>query len=131
MFRAHPILGAGLGGYWAEVPTYHQASGVTTPQQAHNDYLELLASAGVVGAALLAWFALALVKQARQNVRASEGLQRAASLGAIVGLTGVSVPSIVDFGLHITVNGLVFVALLAIISLDRIPHESGHRRKLT
>lgn len=129
MFRAHPILGAGLGGYWAEVPNYHQASGVTTPQQAHNDYLELLASAGVAGAALLVWFVLALVKQARQNVRAGEGLQRAASLGAIVGLTGVSVHSLVDFGLHITVNGLVFVALLAIISLDRIPHESGDRRK--
>lgn len=125
MFKAHPIVGAGLGGYWAEVPTYHQASGVTTPQQAHNDYLELLASAGVVGAGILAWFAVALIRQARQNVRDSEGLQRAASLGALVGIAGVSVHSIVDFGLHITVNGIVFIALLAIISLDRMPRATN------
>jgi len=129
MFKTHPIVGAGLGGYWAEFPTYHQASGVTTPQQAHNDYLELLASGGIVGAALLIWFAVALVKQAGRNVRTSEGLQRAASLGAIVGLAGVGVHSIVDFGLHITVNALVFMALLAIISLAPIPKASHLRVK--
>ncbi len=124
MFKAHPIAGAGLGGYWSELPLYHEASGVTTPQQAHNDYLELLSSGGILGAALLVWFAVALVKQAWQNVSTSEGFQRAASLGAIVGLAGVAVHSIVDFGLHITVNALVFVALLAIISLEPIPRDS-------
>ena len=127
MFKAHPIVGAGLGGYWAEVPAYHQASGVTTPQQAHNDYLELLSSAGVLGAALFVWFAVVLVKQARQSVRRNEGFQRAVTLGAIVGLAGVGVHSIVDFGLHITVNALVFVALLAIISLAPIPKVSHLR----
>lgn len=121
MFKAHPIVGAGLGGYWAEFPAYHQASGVTTPQQAHNDYLELLSSGGILGAALFVWFAVALVKQARQSVRENEGFQRAASLGAIIGLAGVGVHSIVDFGLHITENALVFMALLAIISLAPIP----------
>jgi O-antigen ligase len=127
MFKAHPIAGAGLGGYWAEVPYYHQASGVTTPQQAHNDYLELLASGGLPGAALFIWFAVVLIKQARRSVRASEGFQRAASLGAIVGLAGVSVHSIVDFGLHITANALVFVALLAIISLEPLSQTSHFR----
>jgi O-antigen ligase len=127
MFKAHPIVGAGLGGYWAEVPAYHRASGVTTPQQAHNDYLELLSSAGVLGAAVFVWFAVALVKQARQSVRRNEGFQRAVTLGAIVGLAGVGVHSIVDFGLHITVNALVFMALLAIISLAPIPKVSHLR----
>ena len=129
MFKAHPIAGAGLGGYWAEVPRYHEASGVTTPQQAHNDYLELLASGGIVGAGLFVWFAISLIKQARQNFRSSEGFQRAASLGAMVGLAGVGVHSIVDFGLHITINGLVFVALLAIISLAPMPHTKRFRPK--
>jgi O-antigen ligase len=127
MFQAHPFFGVGLGGYWAEFPKYHQASGVTTPQQAHNDYLELLCSAGILGAGLFVWFAVALVKQARKSVRANEGFQRAATLGAIVGLAGVGVHSIVDFGLHITVNALAFVALLAILSLAPIPRESHPR----
>ncbi len=120
MFKAHPIAGAGLGGFWAEVPVYHPASGVLTPQQAHNDYLELLASGGILGAVLFIWFAIALIKQARQSVNASEGFQRAVLLGAIIGVVGVGVHSIVDFGLHITINAQVFAVLLAIISLKTV-----------
>ena len=118
MFVKHPIAGAGLGGYWAELPSFHEGSGVLTPQQAHNDYLEVLASAGLIGAVLLVWFAIVLVKQTRRSIRASEGFQRAVSLGAIVGLAGIAVHSVVDFGLHITVNALVLMALLAILSLN-------------
>ena len=117
MFKAHPIAGAGLGGYWAEVPRYHAASGILTPQQAHNDYLELLASGGVLGVALLVWFTIAIVRQARQSVITADGFQRAVLLGAIISVVGAGVHSIVDFGLHITINALVFVALLGIISL--------------
>src|SRR5258708_27652372 len=97
MFKAHPIAGAGLGGVWAEVPVFHQASGALTPQQAHNDFLELLASGGIFGAALFIWFAVALIRGARRSVRTSEGFQRAVSLGAIIGLVCVAVQSIVDF----------------------------------
>src|SRR3989442_6428129 len=50
----------------------HEGSGVLTPQQAHNDYLEVLASAGLIGAVLLVWFAIVLVKQTRRSIRASE-----------------------------------------------------------
>lgn len=128
MFKARPIAGAGLGGYWAAVPVYHSASGVLTPQQAHNDYLELLASGGIVGAGLFVWFIVALIRQARQSVSASMGLQRAVVLGTIISLVGVSVHSIVDFGLHITINALVFVVLLAILSLKTMDRESSHSR---
>lgn len=124
MFKAHPMAGAGLGGYWAEVPIYHPASGFSTPQQAHNDYLELLASGGVLGAALFVWFAVVLVRQARQSVNAGEGFQRAVLLGAIISIVGVGVHSIVDFGLHITINALVFVVLLGIISLNKLQPTS-------
>jgi O-antigen ligase len=117
MFKAHPITGAGLGGYWAEVPQFHQASGRLTPQQAHNDYLEVLASGGIAGLGLLIWFAIVVVRQARQALTATDGFQRAVASGAIIGLVGVAVHSMVDFGLHITANALVFVALLAILSL--------------
>jgi O-antigen ligase len=120
MFKAHPILGAGFGGYWAEVPVFHQASGRLTPQQAHNDYLEVLASGGLVGIAVLVWFAIALVSQTRKTLKATHGFQRAVARGAMIALVGVAVHSIVDFGLHITVNALVFVALLAILSLGAL-----------
>jgi len=124
MFKAHPIAGAGLGGYWAEVPRYHAASGVLTPQQAHNDYLELLASGGVLGAALFVWFSIVLIRQARESLTNADGFQRAVLLGAMISLVGAGVHSMVDFGLHITVNALVFVVLLGIVSLKKMPGES-------
>jgi O-antigen ligase len=128
MFKAHPIAGAGLGGFWAEVPVYHSASGVLTPQQAHNDYLELVASGGLLGAALFIWFAAVFIRQARFSVKAAEGFQRAVSLGAIISVAGVGVHSIVDFGLHITINALVFAALLGILSLEPMRRASTGAR---
>jgi len=120
MFKAHPLAGAGFAGYWAEIPQYHEASGVLTPQQAHNDYLEILASGGAIGAVLLVWFGITLVKQARKALQSRDPFYNAVCLGTIIGIVGVSVHSIFDFGLHITINALIFVALLAILSLEAI-----------
>lgn len=124
MFKAHPIMGAGFSGYWAEVPLFHQASGRLTPQQAHNDYLEVLASGGVVGVGLLVWFAIVVIRQARNALSVTDGFQRAVASGAIIALVGVAVHSLVDFGLHITVNALVFVALVAILGLKAMTPPS-------
>ncbi len=131
MARAHPIAGAGLGGYWAEVPKYHDASGVQTPQQAHNDYLELLASGGIIGAAIFVWFVVLLIRKAR-TIDGLSGFQRGAALGAVLGIFGIGVHSVVEFGLHITINALVFMMLLAILSLERIKQRSkmqAHRNR--
>jgi O-antigen ligase len=112
LFAAHPILGAGLGGYWIAITQYHDASGTLTPQEAHNDYLELLASGGVVGFALGIWFFVSVVRSARKSLWTSSGSLRAVRLGAILGLAGVGVHSLVDFGLHLMGNAVVFLALI-------------------
>jgi O-antigen ligase len=52
MARAHPLAGAVWAGSGRD-SVYHDASGLQTPQQAHNDYLELLASGGIIGVAIL------------------------------------------------------------------------------
>lgn len=120
MARAHPLAGAGLGGYWAEIPLYHDASGLQTPQQAHNDYLELLASGGVIGAAIFIWFGVLLIKAGRRVARNYSDFQRAAAYGAVLGIVGIGVHSLVEFGLHITINAMVFMLLLSILNLERI-----------
>jgi O-antigen ligase len=132
MARAHPLSGAGLGGFWAELPQYHDASGTSTPQQAHNDYLELLASAGLVGAAILIWFVVLLVRSSRSAFQQQSGFQRGAAIGSILGLIGIAVQSLVEFGLHVTINALVFMILLAILSLPKIDQPrlaQGHRSR--
>jgi len=112
--KARPIVGAGFGGYWIAITKYHNASGSFTPQEAHNDYLELLASGGIIGCALVVWFAVRLVKAARKNLQAPDRFVRAAALGAVTGMFGVMIHSFVDFGLHITINALIFCCLIVI-----------------
>ena len=114
MFAAHPILGVGMDGYWVAVPAFHDASGTATPQEAHNDYLELLASGGLVGLAIGVWFAAAVFTRTRENLRSPDRFRRAACFGASIGLVGVAVHSLVDFGLHVIVNALVFTTLIVI-----------------
>lgn len=119
MFAAHPVLGVGMGAYWVAVPAFHNASGILTPQEAHNEYLELLASGGLVGFAIGVWFLIAVAKKARANLGSPHRLRRAACLGASIGIAGVAVHSLVDFGLHMIVNALVFTTLIVIATSDQ------------
>ena len=119
MFTAHPILGVGLGGYWAAITAYHDASGVMTPQEAHNDYLELLSSGGLVGLAIGIWFVVSLFRAVKVNLNSDDRFQRAVSFAAVVGMTGVAVHSLVDFGLHLLVNAFVFL-ILVMVATKRI-----------
>lgn len=127
MFAAHPILGVGMGAYWVAVPAFHDASGTLTPQEAHNDYLELLASGGLVGLAIGIWFLLAVAKKAKANLGSSDRLRRAACLGACIGIAGVAVHSLVDFGLHMLVNALVFTTLIVIATSEQPWHTEAIR----
>ena len=123
MFEAHPVFGVGLGGYWTAITAYHNASGILTPQEAHNDYLELLASGGVVGFALGVWFAMAVYRLTRENLKSGSRFGRAACFGATLGITGVAVHSLVDFGLHMMANALIFV-ILVMIATARIESKT-------
>lgn len=118
LIKAHPVTGVGFGAYWVAVPEYHDASGRVTPQEAHNDYLELLASGGMIGLALGAWFVVVLIRMALRHLRTQDSFRRAACFGALAGLFGLAVHSLFDFGLHVTVNALIFVALVVIATLD-------------
>ncbi len=113
MFEEHPVAGVGFGGYWVAVSRHHRGSGGLVPQQAHNDYLEILASGGIVGALLVALFILLLVRLAAPRLRAGSPFARAVCLGALTGLFGVCVHSLVEFGLHVPSNAFAAVALCA------------------
>ena len=114
MFAANPIFGVGMGGYWAAVPEFHDASGTMRPQEAHNDYLELLASGGLFGIGISIWFVVAVLRRTRDNLQSPNRFRRAACFGAAIGITGVAVHSLVDFGLHMMVNALIFTTLIVI-----------------
>ncbi|HEV2916064.1 MAG TPA: O-antigen ligase family protein [Pyrinomonadaceae bacterium] len=138
LIESHPFAGSGFGGYWIAITPYHNASGFYTPQRAHNDYLEILAGGGLIGACLAAWFFYELARRMRMRLRSADAGARAASFGAAVGLFGVGLHSIFDFGLHITANALICIVLISIatahippegnMTKERRPHAKSRRR---
>jgi len=108
MFAAHPIAGVGFGGYWIAITAYHDASGSLTPQEAHNEYFEVLSSGGLIGFAIFVWFAVMVTRRIQTNLIINDAVH----FGAIVGITGVVVHSLVDFGLHLLSNALMFLVLI-------------------
>ncbi len=116
----NPILGVGFAGYSMAIPSYLNSSGEWMLEQAHNDYLELQASGGLVGAALCLWFFASFVTVARQRLRAAPPFLQAIRCGALAGLFAVAMHSLFDYGLHITINTLVcaILVVLAVKSFD-------------
>jgi O-antigen ligase len=124
--KDHKLAGAGFGAYWVAISKYYDAPGKLKPYEAHNDYLEVLASGGLIGAALVAWFIVALVRRARTRLlRSNDSFRRTACLAALAGLFGVAVHSLVDFGLQITVNGLICAVLIVIATVDERVEEKS------
>ena len=119
LFEAHPIAGSGFGGFSAAITKYHQKSGgAAILGQAHNDYLEILTSGGLIGAALSMWFVLGLYKLVATRIHSDSGFLRAARAGGMIGVFGVAIHSLVEFGLHVPGNSVVLLALLAISIVD-------------
>ncbi len=115
LIAERPFLGAGFGAYKTAITKFDRTNGNATLAQAHNDYLEILANGGIVGAILFAAFAgLVLYRFAGNLGRAVDRERAAYTFGALVGIFGVMVHNLVDFGLHVMVNALVFIALIVI-----------------
>jgi O-antigen ligase len=118
LIKERPLAGSGFGAYRIAISRHYEASGDTVPHQAHNDYLDLIAAGGVIGVALIGWFFVLWIRKARSGLFAKNHLRRAASFGALAGLSAVAVHSALDFGLQFTTNALLFTVLLAIPIMD-------------
>ena len=128
LIKAHPVTGSGFGAYGVAIPEHHNSSGEVVPREAHNDYLELLANGGIVGGLIGLWFLVALIRRVREEFRSRDVFRRAVCFGAMVGIFGVATHSLVDFGLHITFNAIVFLVLVVIATMDwsAANHEESH-----
>jgi O-antigen ligase len=125
LIKDHWLVGVGFGGYWIAISGYHRASGAVTPQEAHNDYLELLASGGLVGVLLVAWFLLLFARRVKGVWKVASGYRKAAAFGALVGICGVGIHSLFDFGIHVPINAMVLAALMVIVVVGGVNSERG------
>ncbi|MEP6903735.1 MAG: O-antigen ligase family protein, partial [Actinomycetota bacterium] len=63
IFENYPLFGAGLDAFGTAFPHYDTWNGNLRVEQAHNDYLQILADAGILGFLCIASFVFLLLKK--------------------------------------------------------------------
>lgn len=126
MIKAHPVAGVGLGAFPFAYPRYDLSSGSQRVEQAHNDYLQVLADGGVIGGVLALAFLELLFLHGFLQMNTRDQRRRALVLGALTGCFAMAIHSFVDFNLQVTANAQLFLALCA---LATTPIERASERR--
>ncbi len=118
-----PLLGTGLGTFRDAFPLEQVAPRDTMPWHAHNDWLELVATTGVVGTLVVVAGLVVLVRamlhRLDERLRSED---RAAALAAVGALASVGLHSLVDFGLTMPANAVALAILVgAALGVQRPP----------
>jgi O-antigen ligase len=132
MFFDHPLAGTGVGSLVAVYPRYETLYDGKVVDHVHNDYMELLAETGILGALCGLVFLWLLFRQARNCFAAEQGhFSRAIHAGAIAALCGLLLHSLVDFNLHIPSNALLFLLQAHLATTTPLPSEGAPTRRRT
>jgi len=108
-----PILGTGLGSFRAAFPMVQPEGRQWLWRHAHSDWLELGATAGLLGFGLVLAGLVAVARRlARLLVAGERSEDRGAALAAAGALVAVGLHSFVDFGLTIPANAVTLAALV-------------------
>jgi O-antigen ligase len=104
---AHPIFGCGLGTYGSAIQQFRNSAPLGLVQFAHNDYLQIVAEMGGLGAipwfVFGAWVLAAPWRTAFARVRTSHRMLAAACAAA---LAAIAMDSLVDFNFYVPANML-------------------------
>jgi O-antigen ligase len=109
-------FGTGLGALGVAYTPVDKMSGLERVEQAHNDYLQVVSDAGIVGLIIGGVFLYLLIRTAVRNIRRQNDLRRSVSIGAAAGIFAILVHSIFDFVLHTTAVSVLFLVLVALLS---------------
>ncbi|MBA2378372.1 MAG: O-antigen ligase family protein [Blastocatellia bacterium] len=129
IFMANPVVGAGLDAFGVAYPEHDDRMGLFRVEQAHNDYLQMLADGGIIGFALVAGFIFLLFRKGLGVIAdAKDSFGRAAAIGALAGCFGILVHSFFDFPLRTPSNSYVFMLLVVIATTGVATSKSRRSR---
>lgn len=129
IFFDYPILGAGLDAFGTAFSRYDSWNGMFRVEQAHNDYLQILADAGILGFICVFAFIFLLFKQSLRTIgNASDHFRRNAAIGALAGCFGIVVHSFFDFPLRTPSNAFYFLAM-ATVATVAVYYPKHHRKR--
>src|SRR5262245_46569392 len=102
MIRDRWALGVGIGAYQTPYPIYSSHDGTLEVGQAHNDYLQIMADAGIFGAVIAVWFIFLVARDALRASRHRSRVMSGTALGATGGMFALFVHSLFDFNFQIS-----------------------------
>lgn len=109
LISEHPVTGSGIGAYGTAILRHWPATEYSTLLYAHNDYLQVVADAGIPGALLAILFVGVLGVALLRSVHITDPGLRGVAFGAGVGCIGLLIHSVVDFNLQIPSNAIAFL----------------------
>ena len=129
IIKSHPFIGTGLGAFGVVYTGYDSRNGMYRLEQVHNDYLQVLSDAGIVGAVIGLFFVVGLFRMgfARRDTR--DDFRRGVATGALAGCFAVLIHSFFDFTLHTPANALLFLVLAALATMNGRVEDVQSRRK--
>ncbi len=137
VIKANLPFGAGLGAFGVAYTPHDSMSGLERVEQAHNDYLQVLADAGLVGLLIGGFFLFRLFVLGRAAMSIHNTYRRGIAFGALAGIFAILVHSIFDFVLHTTAVSVMFLVLTGLLiacrssyadDVEDLPHERSARR---
>lgn len=119
IFLEHPVLGAGFDAFGVAFTKHDTWNGLLRVEQAHNEYLQILADAGLAGFFCIAGFIYLLFRKSLATIAAAGGSERRdAAVGALAGCFGIMIHSFFDFPLRTPSNAFFFLLLAAIATVS-------------
>ena len=129
IFKDYPILGAGLDSFGTVFPRYDTWNGTFRIENAHNDYLQILADAGIIGFLCIIFFVVLFFRQSLKIITNTENsFRQSAAIGATAGCFGIFLHSFFDFPLRTTSNFFFFL-LLVVIATSSMKLPKKYRTK--
>jgi len=112
---ANMPFGSGLGAFGVAFTRFDTNGGVFRVEQAHNDYLQIAADAGLPGILLAGWFLFLLIKTGLRSTAVKNTYRRGVAIGSFGGCCTMIVHSLFDFVLHTTAISLLFLMLVGLL----------------
>lgn len=125
-----PAIGWGLGTYPLVFPQFRSFYTSLFVNHAHDDYVEFIAETGVVGAAAIGWFLIALYRAGLRKAATQQSrIIDATTLAALTSCTAIVAHSFWDFNLQIPANAALFFAFCGMaatrVTAPRVREQSS------